>query len=58
MKPSRTLWGSWAQELFYSASLNSMSYKGQIQTVANQERERRQKQRKSSWKKKKNGAVK
>ena len=48
MKPSRTLWGSWAQELFYSASLNSMSYKGQIQTVANQRREGMQRQGRSS----------
>jgi len=48
MKPSRTLWGSWAQELFLSASLTFPESKGQIQTVAHQRREGMQRQERRS----------
>ena len=59
LKPSRTLWGSWARKpfwvprsLFVGNSLqppgSSLSPKGQIQTVANQGREGMQRQGKSS----------
>ena len=59
LKPSRTLWGSWAQKsfcvphfLFVRNRLQppwpSLSSKGQVQTVANQGREGMQKQGRNS----------